>query len=326
MLYEARMARDYGAWQQIGQEEIGNLPNEHSTVLSEHLGRNIGAYGVFGTAFYDIAHDGRLAAPESRATVARQSILLAGALELTDDTIDQPFPGRDLSDIEKFLDNIRDTLLDGTGHECVLPVSLPERQIACYSIAQYTHRLLQLHIPEHRSLMSDVVARLKQPVLQQFIADDPTDLLSIGQQLTGLCTEATTLAGEFTDQTQYPNIRQASWQFGALAGTLDHGSEILDDLAEGSNTFATAYIHKHGPSTATLRDIAEIRREAARQAYTDGLSLLESRRQRSIYRTAARVVGARYAAKRAIQRISPAKVEAILQQTSRHSSTEKIAA
>jgi hypothetical protein len=141
---------------------------------------------------------------------------------------------------------------------------------------------------------------------------DPETLLDVTKSITGICTEMTTMTTEMVDGTAYPDVQHAARKFGEMSGVLDHGSEILTDIGEGSNTFATSYIALHGVSRRTLQEIKEMRKQAAHESFISGLEALESSGQRTIYRTAALALTLRYAKRRADEAASPSKIELAL--------------
>jgi hypothetical protein len=311
MSYPLQIVQDYRAWQELGSQEFQQHAPYGGEVLARHLGRNIGAYGVFGTMFYDIAHHGVLAPAESRSEVARQSIWIAGALEIIDDTIDRPTPSRTTTSIETFLDNCRDTMLEGAQRSIVPGIALPEQQLACYGIATIAHKeMSEKGYADKKTSLANLLDCLKSPVLRQFEATDPFELLKITEDTSGYCSEATVLSSEFVDQTDHTAMRKAAWHFGAVAGILDHGSELLEDVQKGSTTFATAYLHEHGISDNSLHAIRTIRKEAAREQYNAGKKHLEGLKERSIYAIAGSILTARYAVKRAQEGVTPRKLEA----------------
>lgn len=310
MNYPAQIVHDYLSWQPAGVEQIGQLDNTHATLIIDHVGRNIGAYGVFGTMFYDIARDSQPTAPTNRLAVAQQSMLMASTLEVIDTAIDTPNPDQTIDGVERFLDNCRDALIDGSQAEIVDGISDAAWQMACYGIASYMHGIRSTD--DNTRSISDILEQLKQPVLQQFSAVDPDELLVITAEISGNCTEAAVLSSEQVDDRQYSTMRLAAHHFGAAAGILDHGSEVLADMHEGSSTFATAYFVKYGVSPETIKAVREMRQDAVSDHFKAGEAGLGSQYQRSIYKLAGRILTTRYVVRRAQERVTVHKLEAAL--------------
>lgn len=316
-VYTAQIVRDFVASQELGRESLASLQPEHAAELQAHLGGQIGGYATFATTFYDIAHQGvilesggsDLSMP-TRRQAARNGILMAGWLELIDDTIDHPNSARTAEGVERFLDDCTDTALGGQEPKTLLKNFNPARQLACLGIARSIHGQLELTRSDRREAIARTLMPLKTAALEQPTTTSYDRLLAITQEITGACTELTAMTGEFADNTTNLPARQAAWWFGALSGVLDHGSEILSDIKEGSSTFATAYLQKHGVSERTLGELRTMRKDTAADCYTSGRATLEVRQQQTIYRLAAGLLVARYAIRRRQEAITPQKIEA----------------
>ena len=315
MAYEFQLARDRASLRTLARSELTRMHDQLGPTIApdinKHVDTKLGEFSLLGSTFYDIAHHGTNDPKcEKRQKAALNSGLMMSTLEMMDNIVDHSRT-TDLAAIDTFYGNCFETLATDSDRPIVQAMAWPNQQFACYALAHYTHKNLEAYRDERSPLLLKAVSKLQAVALEQFTAEDPEVLLRLVEDIHGQCTEFTTMACEFADDTSYPEMRRAAWHFGALGGALDNGSEIAEDLAEGSNTYATALIKQQGVSSATLRNIADWRKESVYDHYTRGLDVLESPQQRAIYRSAVRGLKMRYALKRLRGSNSLSTLEAI---------------
>ena len=297
------------AWRREGVAEVdARLTPEHARVVHAGLDHRMAQFAGLGTAFYDMAHHEHPLPPERRQAVARGVVMLLGTLELCDNVIDEPGSAATSDDRAQFMDRTRGALLTKTTPRIVPSLPLPDVQLATYALARGTNDFLDLtrnywtgaglNSAVWRMELEILLQRLRHPILQQLEEHNPGRLLDLAQQIGSTCSVMSVLPGEILDNEHHSDVRKIANSFGKFIGILDHGSEVLDDLRDGTNTYATALIATHGLNAKTLQRIRYLRRSAGEAAFNEGLHFTKSREQAQIYRAIGRILRVGYALKR----------------------------
>jgi hypothetical protein len=115
---------------------------------------------------------------------------------------------------------------------------------------------------------------------EQFLTDDPERLIVLTHSIGASCIEGCAIFTEILTDQSMPHIRLAARLIGAYGEFLDHNLDIDEDLAQGSNTYATARIRTDGDSPALRREIKARYYDEASDAYAAGKEVLNRKQQR----------------------------------------------
>jgi hypothetical protein len=290
--YLAKMTYDHyvglrGAAQRA-YDEIEPMQDLHN-VYSE-LG-DLRALAAMGTGFYDMAH-AHLLVEKPRHMNAHRSDAgtinteLQMWMKVADTAIDKPAPGRDDEQIAAFLGNAKIALLSGQERP---PVGGWHRdlQIATTGMGVYLNARLGLASPEDatRKSLDKVLTGAATVAVRQKQLTDPMELVGYSKMLGEACGEVAAISAEHVDDASYPLVRAAARDFGSGSIVLDHWSDVVHDLREGANTFATAYVKQYGVSGPRLKELRDLALSTSEADYRRGMYMLDPGKPRGVYRT-----------------------------------------
>jgi hypothetical protein len=253
---------------------------ELDAYLQNAVNLTMSSPGIFGRAFYDMAaaETGGAVSNDARSAVG----LAAHRLMLLQDIVDTRLDtfSESLEDKERFLDDGLSYLLGGTE-------SKPSRKSDLRYRAAFTLAGVIRDMPLLRgnvSMLQPSLAELVDTAKEQFTTQDPERLLGIAGDIGAACLEQTEIPVEIATDTEQPSLRRAARAIGAYGQYLDHLTEVDEDLRDGSPTYATWMITKHGDSKALRADLRERYLDEAATVYHEGIEDL-SPSQRRIYRS-----------------------------------------
>lgn len=253
-----------------------NLPcNKNAQkFLQEQGALRVAGMGLMVKQVYDMVHT------EDSSTINRQQAAELGlqALLLVD-IVDDEVDSKKASPNEKaaYLDRIADHLILGTSY----PHDSSAPQDTIYALTQHLHeRLRHLH---GSARFESFMPTLASVVKEQLTSQDLARQLELVKLVGGYCGEIAIAAVEVVDAQRYPKVAQAAFHIGAYAQCLDNAYEILQDIEEGSLSFATLYAEQNGLTPVTIREIRSILLSSAAGEYKAGEAVL-SPEQRRIYK------------------------------------------
>ncbi len=134
---------------------------------------------------------------------------------------------------------------------------------------------------------------LADSVAAQLVVECPEEMLGITSSIGASCIEGCAIFTELANGTRLPHLRQAARSIGAYGQILDHATEVDDDLADGSNTFATLVIREEGDSPTVRRKINERYMQVASDVFNEGKAGL-SKKQVKRYTTLRRLIDLKF--------------------------------
>ncbi|HEV2412262.1 MAG TPA: hypothetical protein VGS28_00450 [Candidatus Saccharimonadales bacterium] len=304
MGYVGQSLRDVYECQRYGCQALeSGLEPEEARLLRRSQGLRLGVVSLGATTINSLAHGAvRVAelSPEAaalRRKVANDAVILTAVFNTADEIVDARSDAT-ARDRAVFIDRVRSAILTSTFPKPVDNLPDHDLQRAVFAASRLAYRCLGLSNDVRRAKAGMILQNLRHQILAQPESTDPGELLDIGQRTFGHCLEILFLPTQFADGEYYSRVSRAAWQIGRYCGPLDHGSEVVGDLRDGTRTFATQLIKTDGPSYRTIARIREMREDNASDAYRQGIQNLETAEQRELYRTLWRLVRTHYALQR----------------------------
>ena len=244
------------------------------------------AMGLLGVAFYDLAKEEPV--EEERELIRKNSSRITLLMDVADDVVDKR--STPLEDKVLFLERVRSNLF-GEG----VDYSADIEEQASYDLARAIHSQFR----EQRDLVNfnrfkGSINGLVGAAKEQFVSTNPDKLLDLACEIGGNVTDSLAIFGQSVGSFDSPSLRKAARNIGVYCQLLDHCCEMDDDLAEGSNTYATARIKLEGDTEKLRGEIRRYMFGLADQIVFDGFSLLSDSRQRAIYSALKKMVDVKY--------------------------------
>lgn len=248
---------------------------EVETFLYSATNLTMATPGIFGGAMFDMALDENpdlIVSKQSRKSVTLASHRLVLLEDIVDTRIDEDQVDEPLQ--EKF-----DFLYEGVafllGDSDEIPNKKNDlRYRAAFRLAQI---IRSQFLPGELSALKAPMYELADSAVEQILTQDPEELMQIAHSIGASCIEGCAVFTELAIEKDLPHLRLVARSVGAYGELLDHAGEIDDDLAEGSNTYATARILFEGDSPKLREEISERYSEEAQDVYNQGKELLNKK-------------------------------------------------